>query len=110
MEDTEISFVSNPGRILDRILTLFAHKGREAAVEALTKAVRQDIEENSRGPGYAPVPLLWYVVGVRISGDSTFHTQPSFVDALSLSAHAQQIYRVHLATIDSFRAHTGSAS
>jgi hypothetical protein len=110
MEDTEISFVTNPGLILDRILTLSAHKGREAAMEALAKAVRQDVEENSRGSGYAPVTLLWYVVGVRVSGDSSFHAQPSFVDALSLNAHAKQIYRVHMAAIDTFRAQTSSTA
>jgi hypothetical protein len=109
MEGTEISFVSNPGLILDRILTLFAHKGREAAMEAFVKAVREDVEENSRG-GYTPRTLLWYVVGVRISGDPSFHAQPSFVDALSLSAHGRQTYRVHMAAIDSFRAQTNSAS
>jgi acetoin utilization protein AcuB len=31
METNELSFVSNPGVILDRILTVFAHQGRDAA-------------------------------------------------------------------------------
>ncbi|MBN3814093.1 hypothetical protein [Paraburkholderia sp. Ac-20347] len=95
MEDTEISFVSNPGLILDRILTLFAHQGRDAAMDAFAKAVRQDVEESSLG-GYTPRTLLWYVVGVRVSGDPSFHAQPSFVDALSLSAREKQTYRAHM--------------
>ena len=106
MEDTEISFVRTPGLILDRILTLLAHKGRAVAMEALTKAVSEDVQENSQNSRYTPRTLLWYVVGVRVSGDSTFHAQPSFVDALGLNAHAQQIYRVHMAAIDAFLAKT----
>ncbi|WP_143134449.1 hypothetical protein [Burkholderia ubonensis] len=110
MEDSRISFVSSPGLILDRILTLSADQGREAAMAALTKVVREDVETKNREPGRSPVTLHWYVVGVRISGDPTFHVQPSFVDELSLSAHGQQLYRVHLAAIDAFRKRTGSAS
>ncbi|WP_257829829.1 hypothetical protein [Burkholderia glumae] len=110
MEDSKISFVSSPGLILDRILTLFADKGREAAMAALTKVVREDVETSSRKPGMSSVTLLWYVVGVRISGDPTFHVQPSFVDELSLSAHGQQLYRVHLAAIDAFRERTSTAA
>jgi hypothetical protein len=110
MEDNKISFVSSPGLMLDRILTLSADRGREAAMAALAKVVREDVEANNREPGRSPVTLLWYVVGVRISGDSTFHVQPSFVDEMSLSPHGQQLYRVHLAAIDAFRERTGSAS
>lgn len=110
MGDTEISFVKTPGLILDRILTLLAHKGRAIAMEALTRAVSEDVQENSRNSGYTPRTLLWYVIGVRVSGDSTFHTQPAFVDALGLNAHAQQIYRVHLSAIDTFLAQTKTAT
>ncbi|MBU9371806.1 hypothetical protein LGM85_22545 [Burkholderia multivorans] len=77
---------------------------------ALTKVVRDDVEAKNRELGRSPVTLLWYVVGVRISGDPTFHVHPSFVDELSLSAHGQQLYRVQLAAIDAFRERTGSAS
>jgi hypothetical protein len=86
MEDTQISFADDTGTILDRILKLYAHEGRDVAMGAIVKVVRRDVEGNSCEPGHEPLTLLWYIVGVRISGDITFHAQPSFVDALDLSS------------------------
>jgi hypothetical protein len=107
MDNNELAFVSNPGVFLDRILTVFAHQGRDLAMDALSKAVRQDVQENSRVGGYTPRTLLWYVVGARVSGDPSFYMQPAFVSALSLNEHEAALYRVHISAIETFLAQAG---
>ncbi|HDR9510431.1 hypothetical protein C5615_29840 [Burkholderia cepacia] len=109
MDNQELSFVTNPGVILDRILTVLAHQGRDVAMDALSKAVRQDVQENGRARGYAPRTLLWYVVGARVSGDPSFHVQPAFVNALSLTEHEAALYRVQISAIEAFRAQAGES-
>ncbi|WP_175693960.1 hypothetical protein [Burkholderia ambifaria] len=107
METNQLSFISEPGVILDRILTVFAHQGRDVAMDALAKAVRQDVQENGRGSGYTPRTLLWYVVGARVSGDPSFYVQPAFVKALALSEHEAALFRVHISGIELFRSQVG---
>ena len=110
MDNNELSFISNPGVILDRILTVFVHHGRDVAMDALIKAVRHDIQENGSGRGYTPRTLLWYVVGARVSGDPSFYVQPTFVNALALSEHEAALYRVHISAIEGFRAQVGEST
>ncbi|MGN6318705.1 hypothetical protein [Trinickia sp.] len=109
MDNTELSFVGNPGVILDRMLTVFAHKGRDVAMDAMNKAVRQDVQASGRERGYTPRTLLWYVVGARVSGDPSFYVQPTFVNALSLNEHEAALYRVHISAIEAFRAQAGDS-
>lgn len=109
METTELSFISNPGVILDRVLTVFAHQGRDVAMQALITAVRQDVQENGRTPGYTPRTLLWYVVGAQVSGDPLFYAQRAFVEALSLRELETELYRVHISAIEAFRSHVGAS-
>lgn len=107
METNQVSFVSEPGTILDRILTVSAHQGRDVAMDALAKAVRQDVQENGRVGGYMPRTLLWYVVGARVGGDPSFYVQPAFVKALDLTEHEAAPFRVHISGIELFRSQVG---
>jgi hypothetical protein len=107
METNQLSFVSEPGVILDRILTVFANHGRDAAMDALGKVVRQDVQENGRGGGYTPRTLLWYVVGARVSGDPSFYVQPAFAKALDLSVREAALFQAHISGIELFRSQVG---
>lgn len=105
----EITFITNPGVIMDRTLTIFAHKGRDVAMNALVDVVRADVQEQGRGGGYTPRTLLWYVIGARISGDAMFHVQPAFAKALALREREAALYQANIAAIDLFRSTTDDA-
>ena len=105
----KVNFAINPGLILDRILTIFAHKGRDVAMQSLVDAVRADVQAQAHG-GYTPRTLLWYVVGARISGDASFYVQPDFVAALGLSEREKPLYQVNITGIEMFRSATGESA
>ncbi|WP_429501151.1 hypothetical protein ACQUFY_28125 (plasmid) [Robbsia andropogonis] len=101
-KDKPLSFITHPGLILDRTLTVFATHGRATAMKALVQSVRADIQENAKSVGYTPLVLLWYVVGARISGDPSFHEKPEFVNALELTEAERAHYRVIISAIAQF--------
>jgi hypothetical protein len=102
----EITFITNPGVILDRILTIFAHKGRDVAMKSLVDVVRADVQAQAAGGGYTPRTLLWYVIGARVSGDASFYADPEFVNALALREHESALFRTDVSGIELFRSTT----
>ncbi|KVT75794.1 hypothetical protein WT25_02600 [Burkholderia territorii] len=109
-EVNKISFVTHPGVVLDRILTIFAKNGRNVAMTALAEAVKADVREQGHGGRHTPLTLLWYVVGARVSGDASFHLQPAFVSKLAFSEHETALYRLHTTAIETFRSTTSESA
>jgi len=91
--DSDLTFVADPGVVADRILTLYARTGREEAMKWLIVAARSDIEESARGVGYEPRPVLWYVIGKEISGDPTYYESEEFMNALQLGPNELPWYQ-----------------
>lgn len=104
-----ITFPEDAGLLLDRALTVFVNDGSSAAMTALIPMVREDVRENASNRSYTPKPLLWYLVGARISGDASFHTSPEFLAKLALDASELEMFKMHVSAIELFRERAAAA-